>query len=324
MKQVTKGQWNGYDTYILHSRELEITLLPRLGNNIISIRDMVQNRDVVRSPEEGELAFYLQKPYHFGVPLLVPPGRIHRGSFEYAGVPYQFVQNTAHDNHIHGLHRTQAWCVSDIEEDEDGCAITTEFLTSSDEDCMAQYPIPLKLEMTFRLQNAVLSQKLKVTNLGSSPAPFGMGYHTWFLLDGKPAEWTLQIPVSGEYALNEEQLPTGAIEPPGEWAALNEGMNMEGRNWDNILKATPGQPAIAHLIRQDGYQIKYSTDEAYFKHWVLFTKGESDQFLCIEPYTWLSDAPNLPLPAEETGLIRLEPGCPVELLTHIEVVPPAE
>lgn len=31
MKQVTKGQWNGYDTYILHSRELEVTLLPRLG-----------------------------------------------------------------------------------------------------------------------------------------------------------------------------------------------------------------------------------------------------------------------------------------------------
>lgn len=26
MKQVTKGQWNGYDTYILHSRELEIIL----------------------------------------------------------------------------------------------------------------------------------------------------------------------------------------------------------------------------------------------------------------------------------------------------------
>lgn len=23
MKQVTKGQWNGYDTYILHSRELK-------------------------------------------------------------------------------------------------------------------------------------------------------------------------------------------------------------------------------------------------------------------------------------------------------------
>lgn len=28
MKQVTKGQWNGYDTYILHSRELEVTLRP--------------------------------------------------------------------------------------------------------------------------------------------------------------------------------------------------------------------------------------------------------------------------------------------------------
>ncbi|WP_337034482.1 aldose 1-epimerase [Paenibacillus illinoisensis] len=324
MKQVTKGQWNGYDTYILHSRELEITLLPRLGNNIISIRDLVQDRDVVRSPEEDDLAFYLQKPYHFGVPLLVPPGRIHRGRFEYEGVQYQFDQNTANDNHIHGLHRTQSWCVSDIEEDEEGCAITTELLTANEEHWMEQFPVPLKLEMTFRLQNSVLSQRLRVTNLGSTPAPFGMGYHTWFLLDGKPADWTLQLPVSGVYAQNEEQLPTGELEPLGDWNALNQGVNMQGRNWDTILKAAEGQAATAQLRRQDGYLLNYSADEQYFKHWVLFTKGESDQFLCIEPYTWLSDAPNLPLTDEQTGLIRLEPEQPVELLTRIEVIAPTK
>ncbi|KAA2302294.1 aldose 1-epimerase, partial [Clostridioides difficile] len=140
--------------------------------------DLVQDRDVVRRPDEDDLAFYLQKPYHFGVPLLIPPGRIHRGQFEYEGVRYQFDQNTANDNHIHGLHRTQSWCVSDIEEDEDGCAITTELLTENEEHWMAQFPIPLKLEMTFSLQNAVFSQRLRVTNLSSTPAPFGMGYHT--------------------------------------------------------------------------------------------------------------------------------------------------
>ncbi|MNP51386.1 Aldose 1-epimerase [compost metagenome] len=99
---------------------------------------------------------------------------------------------------------------------------------------------------------------------------------------------------------------------------------MQGRNWDTILKATEGQAATAQLRRQDGYMLKYSADEQYFKHWVLFTKGESDQFLCIEPYTWLSDAPNLPLTDEQTGLIRLEPEQPVELLTRIEVVAPTK
>ncbi|MGV7801879.1 aldose epimerase family protein, partial [Mycobacterium kansasii] len=85
-------------------------------------------------------AFYLQKPYHFGIPMLIPPGRISKGQFEYGGTSYQFDQNTANDNHIHGLHRSQAWCVSDIEEDDEGCAISTEFISSDDPKWIAQFP----------------------------------------------------------------------------------------------------------------------------------------------------------------------------------------
>ncbi|MBJ8194089.1 aldose 1-epimerase, partial [Bacillus cereus] len=78
----------GYDTYVLHSGELEVTMIPRLGNNIISVRDLKLDRDIVRRPGEEELAFYLQKPYHFGLPILIPPGRIRKGQFEFDGVPY--------------------------------------------------------------------------------------------------------------------------------------------------------------------------------------------------------------------------------------------
>lgn len=140
MKQVTKGQWGGYDTYILHSRELEVTLLPRLGNNVISLWDRKEERQILRTPDESDLAYYMQKPYHFGIPLLVPPGRIRKGQFRFGGASYQFEQNSAGDHHIHGLHRTQSWCVSDIEEDEDGCAVTTEFNTADDPGWMAQFP----------------------------------------------------------------------------------------------------------------------------------------------------------------------------------------
>ncbi|MDO7907089.1 aldose 1-epimerase [Paenibacillus sp. JX-17] len=320
MKQVTKGKWNGYDTYILHSHELEVTVLPRLGNNVIAIWDKIKERHVVRPPDEQDLAFYLQKPYHFGVPLLIPPGRIRKGHFNYEGVDYQFVQNTANDNHIHGLHRTQAWCVSDIEEDEDGCSITTELLTADDPHWMEQYPAPLRLELTFSLHGTALEHRLRVTHLGDRPAPFGLGFHTWFLLDGEPQNWTLKLPVAGLYEQDEQQLPTGELAPLGEYEALQSGMNMQGRNWDTLLRAGEGT-AAAHLTRNDGYGVIYTVDQA-FKHWVLFTKGESDQFLCIEPYTWLSDAPNLPQDDAFTGLIRLIPEETVELNTRIEVVYP--
>ncbi|MFC7678220.1 aldose 1-epimerase [Paenibacillus sp. GCM10028914] len=319
MNQVTKGQWNGYDTYILNTGRLEVTLLPRLGNNVIEIKDLQEKRDVLRKPDESELAFYLQKPYHFGMPILIPPGRIAKGRFEYDGASYQFDQNTANENHIHGLHRTQAWCVSDIEEDDEGCAVTTEFSSSDDPRWSAQMPEPLKLQMTFRLQGSELHQHLHVTNKGKRSIPFGMGYHTWFLLDGQPDQWTLKLPVEGIYTLDDQLLPTGEFSSLGDLDTLNTGFNLKHSDLDTIFKIPEGQPAEAFLTRNDGYAIQYSADRSYFKNWVLYTKGIADQFLCIEPYTWLPNAPNLDLPNEVTGLINLEPGQTVELHTKLQI-----
>ncbi|MBY9078882.1 aldose 1-epimerase [Paenibacillus sp. HN-1] len=323
MKQVTKGQWCGYDTYILHSRDLEVTLLPKLGNNIISLRDIREGRDILRSPEEADLDFYLQKPYHFGIPLLIPPGRIAKGRFEFQGANYQFDQNTANDNHIHGLHRTQSWIVSDIQEEEDGCAVTTEFCSQNDPHWMEQLPVELKFEMTFHLQDSSLRQTLKVTHLGHERSiPFGIGYHTWFMIDGEPQRWSVKVPVEGVYEQNDQLLPSGKVLPLGPLAALNEGMNLEGTNFDTPLRIGEKRPVEALVLRDDGYGLKYGADENYFRHWVLYTKGTADQFLCVEPYTWLPDAPNVPGGPEFTGLLTLNPGETLELATWIEMIYP--
>ncbi|AIQ14347.1 aldose 1-epimerase [Paenibacillus durus] len=323
MKQVTKGQWCGYDTYILHSRDLEVTLLPRLGNNVISLWDRKERREVLRRPEEADLDFYMQKPYHFGIPLLIPPGRISKGQFEFDGAHYQFDRNTAGDNHIHGLHRTQSWCVSDIEEDEEGCAVTTEFKTANDAHWMEQLPAPLKFEMTFRLQDASLKQTLKVTHLGSERnIPFGIGYHTWFMVDGQPKRWSLKLPVESIYELNDQLLPTGKVLPLGSLEALNEGMNLQGTNFDTALRIGEKRPVEALLLRDDGYGLRYLADESYFRHWVIYTKGPADQFLCAEPYTWLPDAPNVSSDPSFTGLLTIAPGQSLELTTSIEMIYP--
>jgi aldose 1-epimerase len=322
MKQVTKGQWNGYDTYILHSRELEVTLLPRLGNNVISLWDRKEERQILRQPDESDLAFYLQKPYHFGIPLLVPPGRIRKGQFEFEGTSYQFDRNSAGEHHIHGLHRTQAWCVSDIEEDEEGCAVTTEFTTTDDAHWIRQFPEPLRFEMTFRLQDDRLQQTLKVTHLGGQRIPFGIGYHTWFLLDGTPERWRLRLPVEGIYELNHELLPSGQLLPLSELEALNDNMNLQGKNLDTALRIGSQQPAEALLMRDDGYGIRYSADREFFRHWVLYTKGMAEQFLCIEPYTWLPDAPNIQKDADFTGIVTLEPGQTLVLDSAIQMIYP--
>ncbi|WNS43237.1 aldose 1-epimerase [Paenibacillus sp. MMS20-IR301] len=322
MKQVTKGQWNGYDTYILHSHELEVTLLPRLGNNVISLWDRKEERQILRQPDESDLALYLQKPYHFGIPLLVPPGRIRGGQFQFEGTSYQFDRNTADGHHIHGLHRTQSWCVSDIEEDEEGCAVTTEFITTDDAEWIRQFPEPLKFEMTFRLQDNRLEQTLRVTHLGKARIPFGIGYHTWFMLDGTPERWSVTLPVQAVYELNDELLTSGNLLPLGELDALNRSLNLKGLNMDTVLRTADEQPAEALLMRDDGYGIRYTVDKDLFRHWVLYTKGEADQYLCAEPYTWLPDAPNLPKDASFTGLITLEPGQTLALGSSLQLIYP--
>ncbi|WP_151737188.1 aldose 1-epimerase ['Paenibacillus yunnanensis' Narsing Rao et al. 2020] len=321
MKQVTKGRWNGYDTYILHSQELEVTLLPRLGNNVIALRDLLQERDILRSPEESELEYYTAKPYHFGIPLLIPPGRLRQGSFSYEGADYQFTPNSG-AHHIHGLHRTQGWCVSDIEEDEEGCAVVTEFLTENDPGWMEQFPVPLKLEMSFRLQNSSLKQTLKVTHLGGTRVPFGIGYHSWFNIDGQPERWQLILPAQGVYELDNDLLPSGRLLPLGPLESLNGGMPLQGADLDTILRIAESSPAEAVMLREDGYGLRYSADKDYFRHWVVYTKGTADRFLCIEPYTWLPDAPNLPGDASFTGLIPLDPGQTVVLRTSIDLIYP--
>ncbi|KWX77536.1 galactose mutarotase [Paenibacillus riograndensis] len=322
MKQVTKGQWGGYDTYILHSRELEVTLLPRLGNNVISLWDRKQNREILRKPEESDLSYYLQKPYHFGMPLLIPPGRIRQGQFQFEGKTYQFEQNTAGGHHIHGLHRTQAWCVSDIEEDEEGCAVTTEFNTADDPRWMEQFPVPLKLEMTFRLQDNRFRQTLKITHQGTARVPFGIGYHTWFMIDGEPGRWKLQLPAENVYELNDELLTSGNLLALGELEALNQGLGLQGINLDTVLRIGDQQPAEAVLTRDDGYVLRYSADQEYFRHWVVYTNGTADQYLCIEPYTWLPDGPNLGKDAAFTGIITLEPRQTLAVSSSLEVVSP--
>ncbi|UHA74647.1 aldose 1-epimerase [Paenibacillus sp. 481] len=318
MYQVTKGQWNGYETIILHSEKLEATVLPGLGNNVIRLWDKIAEREVLRTPAEQDLDYYMTKPYHFGIPMLMPPGRIRRGRFTYAGVQYQFDQNTANDNHIHGLHRTQAWTVTATETTDTHSAVTCVFNTADDADWMRQYPTPLQLTMTMTLSNGTLTQALTVTNKGEQPAPFGFGTHTWLQIDGEPERWTVKVPVTGIYELDEELITTGTTAPLGQYEQLINGMNLKGTDFDTVFSKGEHKPE-ALLTRDDGYTIRYSGNEPYFKHWVLYTRGVAEEIICIEPYTWLTDAPNLPFDDETTGLIDLKPNEPVTLVLDLSV-----
>ncbi|TDL92190.1 hypothetical protein E2R55_03780 [Vibrio vulnificus] len=55
-----------------------------------------------------------------------------------------------------------------------------------------------------------------------------------------------------------------------------------------------------------GIEITYKAD-SNFKNWVVYNSNGQKGFVCSEPYTWITDAPNLQLPHDETGLQTLNP-----------------
>ncbi|UUZ90204.1 aldose 1-epimerase [Paenibacillus sp. P25] len=306
--------WQGTPAFVMESDHLIVSVCPAIGSNVYSIWDKKLQREMLRvPPSPADLA---AQPVQYGTPVLMPPNRIREGKFQFDGRDYQFDRNGAGGNHIHGVLRNQAWTVKASGEANGTLFLTTVFRTREDAGVQRQYPHSLELELTFELQGSTPLHRLSVNNRGETAAPFGYGLHTWFLLDGEPERWTLQLPVSGVWELDEANIPTGTIGPLGPYEALLKGDKLQGYNMDTVFQIGD-YPCLAILSR-DGVEIRYSGSEV-FKQWVIYTKGEAHDFICLEPYTWVTNAPNVPLPPEVTGLRGIAPGEALELEVKLEV-----
>jgi aldose 1-epimerase len=90
---------------------------------------------------------------------------------------------------------------------------------------------------------------------------------------------------------------------------------------DNFFTVSPGFANQAVITDPDaGIKIVYSCDEA-FNQWVIYNADGHSGFLCPEPYTWVTNAPNLPLPAEATGFRAVAPGETAVFSTHVTLKP---
>ena len=74
---------------------------------------------------------------------------------------------------------------------------------------------------------------------------------------------------------------------------------------------------MAVLSRKD-YEIRIQTSKLY-KYWLIYTMGRANEIISIEPYTWVTNAPNLPLPPKLTGIIALQYGETIDLKMTIDI-----
>lgn len=314
MSSIQQQQWDGASVYTLQNSNFTLSIIPEIGSNVYRLWDKIAERDVLRTPDSVDTL--RKSSVHYGIPLLLPPSRIREGSFPFNGKTYQMEKNTPDGHHIHGFLRSRPWRVISTNAQDDSASITTQFQTADFPELASQYPHDMTVTMHTEIRQSSLIQTFSFRNDSAQPAPFGFGLHTWFMIDGEPERWTMKLPVSDIWELDDKLLATGNRLPLGPHEKLNEGVVLKGQNMDMAFRIG-NKPAEA-VLSKPGYTIRYRGNEP-FTQWVVYTKGEAYDTICVEPLTWTPDAPNLQSGPELTGMRAIAPGEELELTLALDI-----
>ncbi len=311
--QVEDCQFDGLEALRLKDMESgwEGTLVPGFGSNLIALQSNSQGISILRTPEN--LDALKVKPVGWGFPVLMPPNRINHGRFTFGGREYVFEINEAGKYHIHGLVHSLPWRVVATSTAE-SASVTTAIRSDDHPSIKRSYPHSFEVRMTFSLREARMDFIVEAESFGNEPMPFGIGFHPYFNVPLSPksskSQCTVQVPANKAWEL-EELIPTGRRLPVSGERDLRQPKPLGTIMLDDVytdLNFSEGASVAEFKDNGAAITVQYgSTSE--FKHWVVWTgKTLQDPFVCLEPYTWVTNAPNLSLPAEETGLIVLDGG----------------
>ena len=109
-------------------------------------------------------------PLSAGLVLAPWPNRIYNGRFEFFGVEHQLeITEPARHNAIHGLVRKREWTIEEHVEHR--------VVQSIEVGLQQGWPYPLRLTVTHEVGPNGLTVTNTTRNIGSVPAPYGLGFH---------------------------------------------------------------------------------------------------------------------------------------------------
>lgn len=301
---------------------LSFMIVPAWGSNLISLIDRRTGTAVLRVPDSAEQ--FRRDPILYGTPILFPPNRIEDGRFSYRGRDYRFdVNEPKRGNHIHGFVYNRPWNVVRAEVDDARRAVVvTQFDAADYEAVVRQFPHKFIIRMRYSLVGNCVHKIAQVFNNGPEPFPVGLGFHTCFRFPEETARFALTA--EKRWRLNDRMLPTGELEDIPYKKELRKGMSLERFALDDAFLSNAGAASVkgdkADSLGQAGVpneatlyipsadvKISYRAGSD-FKHWVVYNGDGRAGFICVEPYTWVTNAPNLDLPAALTGFQELRAG----------------
>ncbi|WP_256760008.1 aldose 1-epimerase [Cohnella sp. WQ 127256] len=301
--------------YLKHGAYSAI-LLPGIGGNLISFRDDDRDFRFIREPEGTEWSSFVEEAMLHGIPVLFPPNRYDAGTFEFEGRTYKFPINEEHTgNHIHGFVYKSEWEVVSYGSTDQESSVTVRLIFDERHPGFEFYPHKVTLSQTFSISSEGLKQEFVATNDSDKAIPFMLGFHTSvnapFASGSSKEDVEVGITIGERWELDERMLPTGQKQPlsDGELLLKRGDGDPYFTSLDNHYTAEDigGFNAMTIYDRRLDTHFVYEVGEAY-KHWMVYNAVANGSFFCPEPQTGMVNAPNVNLPTEQTGLIRLEPG----------------
>lgn len=295
-----------------------------LGFNCYAFRSMIApdvGVDVLEAADDFPQGVH--RPSARGIPLLFPyPNRIARGRYEWNGRSYHIPADRAgHDpngNAIHGFCLDRPWRVID----RGPSHVTGQFQLSVDApDRRNLWPADFVIEVCYTVKASSLRADIRIVNPSDQPLPWGFGTHPYFQLPLSPSSQSeqclIEVPCAERWELI-DCLPTGRRLPVDEKTDLREGEYYGLAKFDDVLTGMPQgvrEQTTSIWDEPAGLRVVQRCD-AIFREIVVYTPpGRSA--VCLEPYTCVTNAVNLPGGESATGWRTLAPG--EELRTWIDI-----
>ncbi len=238
--------------------------------------------------------------------VLAPwPNRLAGGSYEFAGARNQLaIGEVKTGNASHGLVRWSNWQLLAQEVTSVTLGLTLH--------PQSGYPFALALALTYRLAGDGLTVSTSARNVGTSPLPFGIGFHPYFTVGTALVDdATFTLPAATSLPVDERMIPTGRDAVAGGLFDFRSGRPIGDTIIDTcftdlvrdeqgraqIVLAAPGGPALTLTL--DG---AFDFVQVYTGN-NLPDPATRRRGLAIEPMTCPANAFN-----SGDGLIVLAPG----------------
>ena len=305
-------------------------IAPTVGSNIARLRDCNHKVEILRYHKEAPIKKLTAAPAIYGLPTLYLPNRLNHGVLRTSDATYQLPVNEARfQNHLHGFLHTRNHTVVETTVTGEKAIAKTQYIYDEKDLYFEYFPVKFQADYEFVLDSEGMHYSFTLTNLSDKQMPYGVCNHAAFkapfIKGSKGKAIRIQIPATKRCILNARQLPTGEMRDLSAYDEqyVNGTKLVDKVPIDNDMylvetNQLDGKPFYGAIMTDSttGKRICYEVDET-FKFFIVWNDRGTKGYYCPEPMTWMINAPNLDLPAEQTGYIELAPNESKTVTEHI-------